>query len=83
MNVREDSMESLLERLDQDLVDVVIGRLATGFGGDQYSQVPLRDDHPLFVARQGHPLTQKPVMLEDLLGFPWVLPYVPRAEWGP
>ena len=78
LNVREDSMEALLERLDQDLVDIVIGRLASGFGGDQYSQEPLRDDHPLFVARQGHPLTQKPVTLEDLLGFPWVLPEQPN-----
>jgi len=78
LNVREDSMEALLERLDQDLVDIVIGRLASGFGGDQYTQEPLRDDHPLFVARQGHPLTQKPVVLEDLLGFPWVLPEQPN-----
>jgi DNA-binding transcriptional LysR family regulator len=78
LSVREDSMESLLERLDQDLVDVVTGRLASGFGGDQHSRVPLRDDHPLFVARQGHPLTQKPVMLEDLLGYPWFLPEQPN-----
>lgn len=78
VSVREDSMEALLERLDQDLVDVVIGRLASGFGGDHYSQEPLRDDHPLFVARQGHPLTRKPVALEDLLGFPWVLPEQPN-----
>jgi DNA-binding transcriptional LysR family regulator len=79
LNVREDSMESLLERLDQDLVDIVIGRLASGYGGNQHSQVPLREDHPLFVARQGHPLTQKPVTLEDLLGFPWVLPEQPNV----
>jgi len=78
LNVRDDSMEALLERLDQDLVDIVIGRLASGFGGDQYLQEPLRDDHPLFVARQGHPLTQKPVVLEDLLSFPWVLPEQPN-----
>ena len=78
LTVREDSMESLLERLDQDLVDIVIGRLASGFGGDQYSQEPLCDDLPLFVARQGHPLTQREVSLEDLLGFPWVLPEQPN-----
>jgi DNA-binding transcriptional LysR family regulator len=78
LNVREDSMETLLERLDQDLVDIVIGRLASGYGGDQYAQETLREDHPLFVARQGHPLTQKPVTLEDLLGFPWILPEQPN-----
>jgi DNA-binding transcriptional LysR family regulator len=78
VTVREDSMESLLERLDQDLVDVVIGRLASGFGGDQYLHEPLCDDLPLFVARQGHPLTQRQVSLEDLLGFPWVLPEQPN-----
>ncbi len=78
LNLREDSMETLLQRLDQDLVDIVIGRLASGFGGDQYSQEALCDDHPLFLARQGHPLTQKKVSLEDLLGFPWVLPEQPN-----
>jgi DNA-binding transcriptional LysR family regulator len=78
LNIREDSMETLLERLDQDLVDIVIGRLASGYGGNQHSQVALREDHPVFVARQGHPLTQKPVTLEDLLGFPWVLPEQPN-----
>jgi DNA-binding transcriptional LysR family regulator len=78
VTVREDSMESLLERLNQDLIDVVIGRLATGFGGDQYLHEPLCDDLPLFVARQGHPLTQRQVSLEDLLGFPWVLPEQPN-----
>lgn len=78
LNVREDSMENLLALLEQDLVDIVIGRLASGYGSDQYSQVPLREDHPLFVARQGHPLTQRPVTLEDLLGFPWVLPEQPN-----
>lgn len=78
LNVREDPMEALLERLDQDLVDIVIGRLASGFGGDHYSQTLLRDDHPLFLARDGHPLTQKPVTLEELLGFPWILPEQPN-----
>jgi DNA-binding transcriptional LysR family regulator len=78
LSIRGDSMEALLERLDQDLHDIVIGRFASGTGGDLYSQVVLREDHPLFVARQGHPLTQKPVTLEDLLGFPWVLPAQPN-----
>ncbi|MFM0180777.1 LysR substrate-binding domain-containing protein [Paraburkholderia nemoris] len=78
LKVREDSMESLLERLDQDLIDIVIGRMASGFGGDQYLHEPLCEDHPLFVARQGHPLTQKQVSLEDLLGFPWFLPEQPN-----
>lgn len=78
LSVREDSMETLLERLDQDLIDVVIGRLASGFGRDQYAQETLREDHPLFVARQGHPLTQKQVTLEDLLRFPWILPEQPN-----
>lgn len=78
LTVREDSMETLLQSLDQDMVDVVIGRLASGFGGDQYRHEALCDDHPLFVARQGHPLTQKQVSLEDLLGFPWVLPEQPN-----
>ncbi|KWF06469.1 hypothetical protein WT55_21530 [Burkholderia pseudomultivorans] len=78
MSIREDPMEALLERLDQDVVDIVIGRLASGFGGDHYSQTLLRDDHPLLVARQGHPLTQKPVALEELLGYPWILPEQPN-----
>lgn len=78
LTIREDPMEALLARLDQDVVDIVIGRLASGFGGDHYSQTPLREDQPLFVARQGHPLTQKPVKLEALLGFPWILPEQPN-----
>lgn len=78
-NVREDSMETLLERLDQDLVDVVIGRLASGIGADHYTHYPLIEDNPLFVARQGHPLTRKPVELQDLLDFPWILPEQPNV----
>jgi DNA-binding transcriptional LysR family regulator len=78
LGVREDSMETLLELLDHDLLDIVIGRLASGYGSDHYSQQLLREDHPVFVARQGHPLTQKPVTLEDLLGFTWVLPEQPN-----
>lgn len=78
LSVREESMETLLELLDQDLVDIVIGRLASGYGSDQYAQALLREDHPHFVAREGHPLTQGPVTLEDLLGFPWVLPEQPN-----
>ncbi len=78
LTLREDSMEALLTRLDQDLVDIVIGRLASGYGSDQYAQEILRDDHPVFVARRGHPLSQKHVSLGDLLGFPWVLPEQPN-----
>ena len=76
--VQEDSMETLLQRLDQDLVDVVIGRLASGFGSDAYTVATLCEDHPIFVAREGHRLTEGPVELDDLLGFPWILPAQPN-----
>ena len=77
--VQEESMETLLERLDQDLVDVVIGRLASGFGGEAYAVEKICDDHPLFVAREGHPLVEGPVELGDLLGVPWILAAQPNV----
>jgi DNA-binding transcriptional LysR family regulator len=76
--VQEESMETLLQRLDQDLVDVVIGRLASGHGSDNYAVTKLREDQPLFVAREGHRLAGGPVELRDLLGFPWILPAQPN-----
>jgi DNA-binding transcriptional LysR family regulator len=76
--VQEEAMETLLERLDQDLVDVVIGRLASGHVSDIYAVEKLREDHPLFVAREGHRLVEGPVKLDDLLDFPWILPAQPN-----
>ena len=60
------------------LVDIVIGRLASGYGSDQYQLDHLRNDAPLFLAREGHPLIQQRVELAELLGFPWVLPAQPN-----
>jgi DNA-binding transcriptional LysR family regulator len=79
LSVQEESMETLLQRLDQDLVDVVIGRLASGYGSENYAVDRLCDDHPLFVAREGHPLLGRPVGLVDTLGFPWILPAQPNV----
>jgi len=79
LSVHEESMETLLQRLDQDLVDVVIGRLASGHGSDAYAVEKLCEDHPLFVAREGHRLVEGPVELGDLLGFPWILPAQPNV----
>lgn len=78
LSVHEDPMEALLQRLDQDLVDVVIGRLASGYGSETYAVETLCEDRPLFVAREGHPLTRGPVELTDLIGFPWILPAQPN-----
>jgi DNA-binding transcriptional LysR family regulator len=78
LTIHEDAMETLLQRLDQDLVDVVIGRLASGFGSNAYAVEKLCEDYPLFVAREGHRLLDGPVELGDLLGFPWILPAQPN-----
>lgn len=77
--ISEDPMDVLLERLDKGLLDIAIGRAARGQDSGQYAFDTLGQDHPLFVARQGHPHTEKPVTLEDLLGFPWVLPAEPNV----
>ncbi|MFD1559432.1 LysR family transcriptional regulator [Paraburkholderia silviterrae] len=76
--LREGPMEDMLECLDQDLVDVVIGRTASGFGSELYKLDMLQQDAPVFLARQGHPLTQGPKALQDLLEYPWVLPAQPN-----
>jgi DNA-binding transcriptional LysR family regulator len=76
--LREGPMEMLLECLDQDLVDIVIGRMASGFGSELYKLDVLKRDMPVFLARQGHPSTLKPVALPDLLDFPWILPPQPN-----
>ncbi|WP_169742608.1 LysR family transcriptional regulator [Paraburkholderia ferrariae] len=79
LSVQEDSMEILLQRLEQDLVDIVIGRPAGNYGSESYEMETLCEDRPLFVAREGHRLVQGPVELGDLLGFPWILPAPPNV----
>ncbi|MGU7780010.1 LysR family transcriptional regulator [Burkholderia sp. PU8-34] len=78
LTLREGPMEVLLEWLDQDVVDIVIGRMASGFGSELYKLDMLKYDMPVFLARQGHPATLAPVALQDLLAFPWVLPAQPN-----
>lgn len=78
LTLREGPMEALLEWLDQDIVDVAIGRTASGFGSESYTLDVLRHDMPVFLARQAHPATRAPMTLQDLLAFPWVLPPQPN-----
>ncbi|WP_186149143.1 LysR family transcriptional regulator [Burkholderia gladioli] len=78
LSLREDAMENMIERLDQDTLDVVIGRLASGHFSDNYQAAKLRDDHPCFVARKGHRLLDGPATLESLLDFPLILPAQPN-----
>lgn len=42
------------------------------------SSIMLKQDMPVFLARQGHPLTLGPRTLQDLLEYPWVLPAQPN-----
>ncbi|WP_321909589.1 LysR family transcriptional regulator [Paraburkholderia sp. J11-2] len=76
--LREGSMEMLLENLDQDLVDIVIGRMASGFGSELYKLEMLKRDMPVFLAQRGHASTLKPVALHELLDYPWILPPQPN-----
>jgi DNA-binding transcriptional LysR family regulator len=77
--VREATPDRLLEDLLTGDIDLVVGRL-TGGENDRVTQIRLYNEPVRVVVRSGHPATRLPEpALEDLLGYPWVLPVAQTA----
>jgi DNA-binding transcriptional LysR family regulator len=77
--VREATPDRLLEDLLTGDVDLIVGRLPGG-ESDRVTQIRLYDEPVRVVVRSGHPATCLPEpALDDLLGYPWVLPVAQTA----
>ncbi|RDK03111.1 LysR family transcriptional regulator [Paraburkholderia lacunae] len=75
VSVEIDTSNVLLERLAQDKLDVVIGRLSAEHDKRQLRYEPLAGEPVCAVVRQGHPLlTGEPVALSDVQRGAWVVP---------
>ena len=73
-----DTSERLLERLEQGLLELVVGRLTEGCSRREYSFDHLAGESLAVVVGPRHPLARRrKVRLADLSDGPWVLP--PRA----
>jgi DNA-binding transcriptional LysR family regulator len=74
-SVEIDSSKALLDRLEQDKLDVVIGRLSTEHTTVQLDYVPLSDEPVCAVARVGHALVGGDEKnLRDVQDATWVVP---------
>lgn len=61
----------LLDNLRRDELDVVISPV---YESDEFDCLPIMKDHVVIVASRDHPLAGRPVALEDLNEFKWILP---------
>ncbi len=74
VSIDTDTSDRLLERLDQGVLDVMIGRLVEGRSRQDYRFEPLAREELSVVVGAQHPLaTARRVRLTDLASAPWVL----------
>lgn len=75
VSVEIDTSNVLLERLAQDKLDVVIGRLSAEHDKLELRYEPLAGEPICAVVRHGHPLLGgKPLTLADVRGSAWIVP---------
>lgn len=63
----------LRSALDDGKVDIIVGPVAKG-DDEIYTVHRLGEDSVVVAAARGHPLTQRPPVIADLLNYGWVLP---------
>ena len=85
LGVVEGSHTELVGPLRDGEVDLMIGALRGEVGPD-LTQQPLFVDRPVVLGRARHPLARqkKPLTVEDLARYPWIVPAAPaplRAQW--
>jgi DNA-binding transcriptional LysR family regulator len=61
----------LLDNLRRDELDVVISPV---YESDEFDCLPIMKDQVVIVASRGHPLAGRPVALDELKRFKWILP---------
>ncbi|MEV1002479.1 LysR substrate-binding domain-containing protein [Nonomuraea sp. NPDC050202] len=71
--VREGTFDSLVPRLIDGDLDVILGRLNPIEDHPGLRQLPLYEEPVLLVAREGHPAGEAET-LADLMAYPWILP---------
>ncbi len=75
INVSGGYDETLLDRLIDGELDMVVAELPLDVEGSAFEVERLTEDHLVVCARQGHPLAgRKALALEEILGHSWVLP---------
>lgn len=80
----EGSHAELIEPLRDGELDLLIGAVREPAPGDDVVQTPLFEDHPVVLARAGHPLAGTGPTPQDLARYPWIVaaPGTPlRAQW--
>ncbi len=68
----EGSYAELVEPLRDGALDMLVGALRDTPEPD-LDQRPLFVDRPVVIARKGHPLEGKPVVIDALAAFPWIV----------
>lgn len=74
ITVVEGSHSELVGPLRDGEIDLMIGALRADGPDDALVQQKLFDDHPIVIARNGHPLAGAgPVEVETLMRYPWIM----------
>ena len=84
IRIVEGSHAELIEPLRDGDIDLLIGALRDPSPGDDVTQRALFDDHPMVLARAGHPLAGKAPDIGTLGAYPWTIsaPGTPlRSQW--
>lgn len=91
ISVMEGAWHELVEPLRDGSIDVMIGALRPLAPGDELDQYSLFSDHPVVLARSGHPALGAATngdwstLLPLLAGYSWIVPEVGtplRAQWA-
>lgn len=80
IQVSSGSTQELVEQLQAEKVDVVLGGVQISKAGDDYVFEPLTRNYLMVVGRKGHPLVSKVLVAhKDLEAFRWII----SAEFDP
>lgn len=64
--------ESLIEKLDNGAIDLLVSRNSRAWHGGAYRAVELMNDGIVLACSPAHPLARRRATLEDCVRFPWV-----------
>lgn len=75
-SIAEGAHAELIGPLRDGEIDMTVGALRDPAPGVDLVQLPLFEDHPVVVARPGHPIAVRPGRwrMDDLAQYPWIMP---------
>ncbi len=82
LTIVEGAHAELIEPLRDGEVDLLIGALRDPAPGNDISQQPLFQDHPVIIGRKAHPLHMPTI--QDLAAYPWIISNAAtplRGQW--